>query len=121
MSDFLRKLEDRSRNGRQSFRWANTKYFVAGFYYHMIQGNLAKAKKMYKQALMRAECPRGAFNLIVSILVRQCGDDGYLLQKKIEKLLEKVEHYVSRDEEAYHYTRTRISSYINYLASKEEQ
>lgn len=39
----------------------NMPVFFTAFYYHQIEKDLIKAKKLYKHAFKRAECPKGAF------------------------------------------------------------
>ena len=39
----------------------NMPVFFTAFYYHWIEKDLVKAKTIYKHALKRTECPKGAF------------------------------------------------------------
>jgi hypothetical protein len=68
------------------YKWHDFKYFMIAFAYHMImpytsfftsqeedilRSSEKRAKALYKKAIRRSECPLGAFNMLVSIYLRQ--------------------------------------------------
>jgi hypothetical protein len=64
------------------YKWHDFKYFLIAFAFHMILPSLTeieedkkasekRAKALYKKAIRRSECPIGAFNLLVSLYIRQ--------------------------------------------------
>jgi hypothetical protein len=49
-------------------------FFIQGFYYHHIAGNLKKARKLYATAIKRTECPLGAYHMLISSYLYQSND-----------------------------------------------
>lgn len=47
-------------------------FFCHAFYYHHVAEDFKKAKKLYKEALRRAEFTRGSFNMLLSIFLCEC-------------------------------------------------
>ncbi|CDW76379.1 mrna-decapping enzyme 2 [Stylonychia lemnae] len=92
--------------------WRNCKYFIVGLYYHMVLYNFKKAKSIYKQAIRRSECPKGAFNMLISIHIAENSDPN-VLKKKIDKLLDKLGNYMQYDYE-FQTTMERVQNLINY-------
>eukprot|EP00347_Sterkiella_histriomuscorum_P013761 403363471 len=109
----LNKFNDQKKFYEFKYQWRDQKYFLVALYYHMIQHNYKKAKQLYKQAIRRSECPKGAFNMLVSLLISQYSEP-QILRKKIDKLADKVAIYLSHDYE-FLTTMDRVQTYINYL------
>jgi hypothetical protein len=45
--------------------------FFNAFYQQFIIKDLSRAKKLYKQAMLRSECPKGAFQMLCQLQVQK--------------------------------------------------
>jgi hypothetical protein len=59
-------------------------FFMHGFYYHFMAGDLDRAEGLYKDAIRRSEFSRGCFNMLVALYLKQTnfGMDRALLEQK---------------------------------------
>lgn len=71
---FLNKIDQSKKFYQFKYEWKEMKYFLVGFYYQFMLGNLEKARIVYKKAIKRSECPKGAFNLLLSIIISENSD-----------------------------------------------
>jgi hypothetical protein len=66
---FLEVSKNTNFKGLISDNYRNMPLFFHAFYHHHILFDLKKAKKYYKEALERSECPKGAFQMLCSIYI----------------------------------------------------
>ena len=87
--------------------------FLLGFFYHHVEEDLRLAKKLYKEALRRAEFTKGCFQMLMSIYLQQYSYqksrvdyEGY--QRKAAKLEATFGHFL-KYEQSIQRQRDRIS------------
>lgn len=69
---FLETANNTNYRGLFNDNYRNMPVFFHAFYWHHVQVDLKKAKKLYKQAIKRSECPKGAYQMLCSIYICEC-------------------------------------------------
>lgn len=74
-------------------------FFMHGFYYHFMAGDLDRAEGLYKDAIRRSEFSRGCFNMLVALYLKQTnfGMDRALLEQKFQALNSEFSHFFAYD------------------------